>query len=140
MWLRVPENFRYDFLTDLAREERERFGRPVLDPVDEYWEPAPELLDAALTDLRDGRIEYVILAEDDEVFQQVSGEGDGPYQLERRHAADAPLVAANGPVGFDLAHRAMHAYCTGAPDPDGLVWGDTVAPPPKRGLRRFFGG
>jgi hypothetical protein len=41
-------------------------------------------------------------------------------------------------VGFDLAHHAMHAYLAGMPDPVGLVWGDAVAPPPKRGLRRFF--
>jgi hypothetical protein len=140
VWLRVPENFVSDILSP-NNDEAERFGEPLSGGGDTFWDPQPTLLQQALDDLRDGRIEFVVLDAEQGVMQQVAGSGDGPYQLERRASPDAPMLAASGPVDFDLVCRAMHAYLARSPDPDDLQWGQVVAPPPKRGLlKKLFGG
>jgi hypothetical protein len=98
----------------------------------------PDQLQEALASLRAGHVEFVIL-EDDPGFQQVAGDGNGPYVLER-HAGDGspPLIAA-APLSFEQVHRAMHAYLAGQLEHDGVQWVQD-APPPKRGLmRRLFG-
>jgi len=98
-------------------------------------------LQQALAGMRAGHLEYVILCDDDGTFQQVAGEGDGPYVLERRATNEEwPPFRPAGPVGFEQVHRAMHAYLAHQREHDGIDWVQD-APEPKKGfLKRFFTG
>jgi hypothetical protein len=141
MWLHVPENAFWDWtILEFDSPDIDGDYRSQQPWGDSVPDPTPEVLDAVLAGMREGRLEYVTLAAEKNCFLQAAGDGDGPYQLERRAQPDAPLLATDRPATFDLVRRAMHAYLAGQPEPDDLRWGEEVAPPPKKGLfGRLFG-
>jgi hypothetical protein len=98
----------------------------------------PELLEASLTALHAGHIEFIVLDDGPHGFQQVTGEGDGPYWLQRFAAPDAEPAEPIGAVDADLAARAMRAYLAGTDDPADLEWSSPAAAPTPPPRRRWF--
>jgi sugar/nucleoside kinase (ribokinase family) len=98
----------------------------------------PELLEASLTALRAGHIEFIVLDDGPRGFQQVTGEGDGPYWLQRFAAPDAEPAEPIGGVDAGLAAQAMHAYLAGTADPPELEWSVPAAAPTAPPRRRWF--
>lgn len=86
----------------------------------------PAQLDAALSALQRGEIEYLIL-EDGSCFLQVAGEGAGPYQVEVAFGDETMhrLDLAADPV---VVGRIMHAYLLADP-----AWRDGPWTPPLDG-------